>query len=395
MKRSTLAAIALFAVALARMPEAAYAALSSPAAVRVSVSEPFTFADVQLRRVVRMLRTTHYPITTDTSGRWKTTEASAWTSGFFPGSLWFLYEHTRKPFWEMQAQRWQIALEREKGNRGTHDLGFMFLPSFGNAYRFTKNDQYRRVLLAAAESLATRYNPKVGAIKSWGGTPEEFPVIIDSLMNIELLFWGAAHGGESAWRDLALQHARKVRREHLRPDGSTYHVVTYHPETGAVKKKSTAQGKSNESTWARGQAWALYGFTMVYRETGDQSFLQTARTVADFFLANLPSDGVPFWDFRAKASDPRDSSAAAVAASGLLELSRLEVDAVRRARYVAAAENILRTLSSPAYLAKGTTSRALLLHGTYNKPAGDADTGTAWGDYYFLEALLKYQQNKK
>lgn len=371
-------------------------ALAAPSdALSTNIPGILLFARSRLQQAARTLPVKEYPITTDAAGKWKTTNAGTWTSGFFPGSLWILYEYSGSRIWRTYAQARHAALDIEKNNKGTHDLGFMFLPSFGNAYRLTKNDQYRRTLLTAAESLASRYNPKVGALKSWEGKANEFPVIIDSLMNIELLFWGASHGGQPAWRDIALKHARKIRREHVRPDGSTYHVVTYHPDTGAVKKKSTAQGKSSESTWARGQAWALYGFTMVYRETRDPSFLLTARSVAEYFLANLPGDGVPFWDFRAKASDPRDSSAAAVAASGLLELSRLETDPVRRARYVAAAENILRTLSSPAYLAKGTTNQAILLHGTYHKPAGDFNTGTVWGDYYFLEALLKYQRQKK
>ncbi|TSC71742.1 MAG: unsaturated glucuronylhydrolase [Parcubacteria group bacterium Gr01-1014_38] len=380
--------------ALALLPlRGAIAAPPLQDALSARIPALFRFAGAQLTRAAQTLRPTQYPITTDSSGKWKTMNASGWTSGFFPGSLWLLYEQSKNPVWKARAQTWQRHLEREKTSRGTHDLGFMLFTSFGNGHRLTGDDRYRRVLLTAAGSLATRYNPVVGAIKSWESKPAEFPVIIDSLMNLELLFWASTHGGQSAWRDLAIQHARRVRRDHVRPDGSTYHVVTYHPATGAVIKKSTAQGKSDESTWSRGQAWGLYGFTVVYRETGDRSFLQTARKLADYFLANLPSDAVPSWDFRAtSAREPKDSSAAAIAASGLLELARLELDASRRTRYFSAAERILSLLSSPAYLAKGTPSRALLLHGTYNKNAGDFDTGTIWGDYYFLEALLRYQK---
>lgn len=364
-----------------------------PPALKTTIPELFRFAREQADLTARTVRSTEYPITTDGSGKWKTTAAGAWTSGFFPGSLWLLYEQSGDRLWKTRAQARQVGLEREKVNKGTHDLGFMFLPSFGNGYRLTGNDRYRRVLLTAAESLAARYHPAVGALQSWEGTPQEFPVIIDSLMNLELLFWASAHGGQPAWRDLALQHARRVRRDFVRPDGSTVHVVTYHPATGAVVKKSTAQGKAAESTWSRGQAWGIAGFTMVYRETGDRSFLQTARALADYFLAHLPSDAVPAWDFRATSGrEPKDSSAAAIAASGLLELSRLELDATRRARYFRAAERILQALSAPPYLAKGTANRAVLLHGTYHKPAGDVDTGTSWGDYYFLEALLRYER---
>jgi len=381
--------------ALALLPlRAAIAAPPLQDALSARIPALFRFAGDQLARTTQTLRNTQYPITTDASGKWKTTSASGWTSGFFPGSLWLLYEQSKNPVWKTRAQTGQRHLEREKTNRGTHDLGFMLFTSFGNGHRLTGDDRYRRVLLAAAGSLATRYNPVVGAIKSWESKPAEFPVIIDSLMNLEMLFWASTHGGQSAWRDLAIQHARRVRRDHVRPDGSTVHVVTYHPATGAVVKKTTAQGKSAESTWSRGQAWGIYGFTMVYRETRDRSFLQTARKLADYFVRNLPGDSVPYWDFRDTSADgPRDSSAAAIAASGLLELARLEPDASHRARYFAAAEKMLSALASPAYLAKGTPSRALLLHGTYNKNAGDFDTGTIWGDYYFLEALLRYQKS--
>lgn len=368
------------------------AASPSQSALSAKIPGLFQFAGDQLQRTAQTLRNAQYPITTDASGKWKTTAASGWTSGFFPGSLWLLYEQSKHPVWKTRAQTWLRNLEREKTNRTTHDLGFMLFTSFGNGHRLTGEDRYRRVLLTAAESLASRHSSAVGAIKSWEGKPNEFPVIVDSLMNLELLFWASAHGGKSAWRDLAIQHARKVQRDHVRPDGSTVHVVTYNPTTGAVVKKSTAQGTSADSTWSRGQAWALHGFTIVYRETGDRSFLQAARKTADFFLTNLPSDSVPRWDFRAPAGDSKDSSAAAIAASGLLELSRLEIDASRRTRYFKVAEKILSSLASPAYLAKGTSSRALLLHGTYNKPAGDFDTGTIWGDYYLLEALLRYKR---
>jgi hypothetical protein len=190
---------------------------------------------------------------------------------------------------------------------------------------------------------------------------------------------------------MAVSHALNTREQHVRADGSTYHLVNYDPATGAVQSKGTVQGYSAESTWSRGQAWAVYGFTMAYRETGDPRFLETARATADYFIGHLPADHVPPWDFQAPPvpTPPRDSSAAAIAAAGLLELSRLEPDAGRRQHYFATAQSILLSLSSPAYLAEGTPSQSVLLHGTRNKPSGSYDTGLIWGDYYFLEALLR------
>jgi unsaturated chondroitin disaccharide hydrolase len=208
------------------------------------------------------------------------------------------------------------------------------------------------------------------------------------------LFWASKHGGQAEWYNMAVSHALKTRQEHVRPDGSTYHVVTFDPATGLVRSKGTAQGYSATSTWARGQAWAIYGFTMTYRETGDARFLDTARRTADYFLAHLPSAQVPYWDFQAPniPNEPRDSSAAAIAASGLLELSRLEPDVIRQHNYLSGALAMLGALASPAYLAEGTANSAILLHGTNNKPGGDYDTGLIWGDYYFLEALLRAQR---
>ncbi len=368
-------------------------ALAAESDLDTAVRTDFAFAGRQLRNTATNTPTAAYPIDTDTAGSWNTTGAGAWTSGFFPGSLWLLYQQTADPVWKTRAEAWKASIEAQKHTTSTHDLGFMLFNSFGNGYRLAGKDSYRQVVLTAAKSLASRYSAKVGCIKSWDGGSSDYKVIVDNLMNLELLFWASRHGGNPAWRDMAVSHALRARSDHVRADGSTFHLVNYDPATGAVKYKGTVQGYSNDSTWSRGQAWAVYGFTMAYRETRDPRFLGTARRTADYFINHLPSDKVPYWDFAAPRipAEPRDSSAAAIAASGLLDLARLEPDALRRSRYLTAAKGILASLSSTAYLAEGSSSRAILLHGTYNKPRGKYDTGLIWGDYYFLEALLRYR----
>jgi hypothetical protein len=351
------------------------------------------FAAGQLAQTATSLAPNRYPINTRTSGAWQTGSASDWTSGFFPGSLWYEYKRTNDPIWKTRAEQWTAGLEAQKNNTSTHDIGFIIFSSYGNGYKFTGNEAYKQVVLTAAASLATRYNPTVGSFRSWDN-PDDFQVIIDNMMNLEMMFWASKNGGQQAWYDMAVSHALKARQNHVRPDGSTYQLVNYDENTGAVKSRVTRQGASDNSTWARGQAWAIYGFTTAYRETNDVLFLQTARATADYYIAHLPGDKIPYWDFQAPniPNEPKDSSAASAAASGLLELARLETDAARASRYRTAAIDTLTSLASSSYLAQGTNNRAVLLHGTYNKPAGIYDTGLSWGDYYFLEALDRYSQ---
>jgi unsaturated chondroitin disaccharide hydrolase len=379
----------LIALALPAPPHAVMAADPLDPTIQHAVQ----FAAQQLNATAGTLATNRYPSATTSTGSWSTTGASGWTSGFFPGALWLMYQQSNDPAWRTRAQTWQTALEGQKTDTSTHDIGFKIFTSFGNGYRLTGNEAYRQVLLTAAGSLAKRYDPDVGCIRSWGdiSSTTEFRVIIDNMMNLELLFWASKHGGQAAWHDMAVSHALKTMANHVRSDGSTYQVINYNPTSGAIKSKSTNQGYNTESTWSRGQAWAGYGFTMAYRETGDPRLLDTARKTADYFLMHLPADQVPYWDFELPSisGQPRDSSAAAIAASGLIELSQRETDAQRSAIYLSAARNILTSLSQ-AYLAEGTTSKAILLHGTQNKPDGKYDTGLIYGDYYFVEALLRY-----
>lgn len=358
------------------------------------IQHDLQFAAQQLNATTSKLSTKSYPELTKPDGSWDTSSASGWTSGFFPGALWSMYQASGNAAWQTKAQSWQAGLEGQKTRTDTHDVGFIIFNSFGNGYRLTGNDAYRQVVLTAAGSLAQRFNPTVGCIRSWGSISDtgNFQVIIDNMMNLELLFWAAKHGGKAEWYDMAVSHALKTLANNVRPDGSTYQLVNYNPTNGAVKSKATNQGASTETTWSRGQAWAIYGFTVAYRETGDSRFLETARKAADYFIAHLPADKVPYWDFQAPAipNEPRDSSAAAIAASGLIELSQRETDAQRQASYLQAAKEILTSLSSAAYLAEGTTNKAILLHGTRNKPKDAYDTGLIYGDYYFVEALLRY-----
>lgn len=323
---------------------------------------------------------------------WKRVDIGDWTSGFWPGIQWYLFDATDQNIWKLEAHYWQSYLEPlSHAGHFDHDLGFQVFCSYGNGYRLTKDPKYKEVILRTADSLATLYNPKVGTTQSWphnnyGG----HNTIIDNMMNLELLFWASKNGGNKKLYDIAVRHAETTMRHHFREDYSSYHVVVYDPETGMPFKKLTAQGFSDESMWARGQAWAIYGFTMTYRETGDPKFLAFAEKVAGVYLERLPDDLVPFWDFMAPGipNEPRDAAAAAIAASGLLELSTLATDAERAKRYRSKAEGMLAELSRN-YQSREANS-AFLLHATGHKPAGsEIDCSIIYADYYYLEALLR------
>jgi unsaturated chondroitin disaccharide hydrolase len=359
------------------------------------------FAERQLARTDAEVRHGAYPSYTTRSGRWHLTGPRAWTSGFFPGAMWLLYRHTGDPGWRRRAARRQAPLAGQRRNTVSHDVGFIVLSSYGTATRLTRRARYRRVALAAAGSLASRFNPVVGATRSWGRRGRRFTVIVDNLVNVQLLMWGARHGGPRVWREMAHRHSLTTLRDHVRPDGSTYHVIDYDARTGAVMRKRTKQGAHAGSTWARGQAWAIHGFATAYRHTGDRRLLVGARRVAGWWLRHVPRDGVPFWDFNAPrllGSGPpfpaRDSSAAAIAASGLLDLARLEPRQRSARRFGRAALATLRSLSSPRYLARGTRSPSILLHGTGHFERGNVDSGLIFGDYYFLEALLRARRGR-
>ena len=332
-----------------------------------------------------------FPSVTGHDGVWKLGPASGWTSGFFPGSLWMMARYAGRAAFAQAAAEWTVALTPQSVQTSGHDIGFEILSSFGLGYEVTHADAYRRVVLRAAASLATRYDPTVGAVRSWGSRDDQshFLVIVDGLMNLQLLYWAADHGGDPAYAEMATRDALTVRDHFIRPDGSIQHLVDFDPLTGAVQSEGNPQAYDLHSTWARGQAWAVAGFAAAYTETGDARLLSAARRTAAFFETHLPDDCVPYWDFDAPpASAPRDSSAAAIAADGLITLSQHDPDATRRGDDLAAAGGLLAALIDNDV---ATGGQALLAHGTADKPGGSYNTGTSYGDYYFLDALLRYR----
>jgi unsaturated chondroitin disaccharide hydrolase len=350
--------------------------------------------------------TTQYPKAT-THGPWRTvpnTDRIDWVQGFFPGLLWFMYEQGRDFSWRVRADAWTRPLELQKSHPDireiTHDLGFKFMPSFGHAYRLSGDDSYRQVVLTAAGSLARRFNPTVGVIDccDWNDGTWHVPMVTDTMVDLELLFWAARNGGDPAWNDMALRHALKTLTDMVRADGGTFHVVDY-DTSGRILSRGTFQGFSDSSTWSRGQAWAIYGFTLAYRYTRDARMLQGAQRTAEYYLARLPADSVPNWDFNAPADQQqKDSSAAAIVASALQELSRYVGDPAVALRYRNAALAMLDSLASPAYLTPATSGGpGILLHGTafYRtaiKPQGeDIDKSLIYGDYYLVEAVSRFK----
>ncbi len=350
----------------------------------IMVDNAFQFAQQQLRNTMAEVGgPSLHPKRTIASGKWEALPRGDWTCGFFSGCLWFMYQRTGDDEWREAAQRWTEDLESQKFNASNHDIGFRIMSSFGNGYRLTGRGDYKDVVLTAAETLATRYDDRVGCIRSWNGS--NYLVIIDNMMNLELLFWASRNGGCQRLYDIAVSHAEKTLEHHIRPDGSTYHVVDFNND-GTVRRKYTHQGYDTESTWSRGQAWGLYGFTMTYRETGDERFLAAATMLADYFVDNLPADYVPYSDFEAPGipSVSKDSSAAAIACSGLFALDRY----VDNTKYKSAALNILSSLTGSDYLAEGTNHSSILHRGC--ERYGDVEKGLIYGDYYFLEAMLRW-----
>jgi hypothetical protein len=315
-----------------------------------------------------------------------------WVSGFFPGSLWLMYQYTGLPKWKNLAEKYTLRLENEKYTTTTHDLGFMMGCSFGKGYELTGNPAYREVLIQSARSLITRYNPVVGAIRSWDHNSDkwQYPVIIDNMMNLELLFWASRVTGDPVFSEIAVKHAQTSLASHYRNDFSSYHVIDYDTITGSIRNKHTHQGLHHESAWARGQAWGLYGFTMTYRETGMAEFLNLAERIADFYLGhpNLPEDLVPYWDFNVDPGqdEPRDVSAAAITASALFELGSFIPG--KKQLYHEKASAMLASISNKYRSAPGANHGFILAHSTGHKPHNsEVDVPIMYADYYFLEAL--------
>jgi chondroitin AC lyase len=382
------------------------------------ISENFKNAQKHLNKMLDVadVKKLQYPRTINKNGVLVTTDMYDWTPGFFPGLLWNTYEFNQDDKLQAEAIKWTQSLEPLKNFEEHHDLGFMMYCSYGNAYRFTKNKLYKDILVQSARSLSTRYNATTGSIKSWntfnswhGNKKYSFPVIIDNMMNLELLFFASAVTGDTSFKHIALTHALNTMKNQIRSDYSSYHVVCYDTLTGKVECTETAQGLADNSTWARGQAWGIYGFTMVYRESKDKRFLKTAQGMADYFInhPNLPADKVPYWDFNLleKGYIPginsnannvkdlfRDASAASITASALLELSLYS--GVKGKKYYDFAIQILHSLASANYIAApGTNANFILKHSVGSIPHnGEIDVPLIYADYYFLEALNRYNQ---
>lgn len=338
------------------------------------------------------------PRTINKEGKLQTESSSWWTSGFYPGCMWYLYEYSNNPEYKENAITMTARVEKQKNNTSTHDVGFMLYCSFGNGFRITGDESYKDVLLTGAKSLCTRFRPEIGCIQSWGSRKGwQFPVIIDNMMNLELLMWAFDQTGDSSFYKIAVTHADTTLKNHFRPDFSTYHVVSYDTITGLVETKQTAQGAADESAWARGQSWGLYGYTMMYRETGLQRYLDQAEHIADFLVnhPNLPEDKIPYWDYNAPEipNAERDASAGAIMASALVELSGF-VAPEKGVVYRTIAEKQIRSLASPAYMAKeGENQNFILMHSVGSKPGNsEVDVPLTYADYYFIEAMLRFRK---
>lgn len=336
-----------------------------------------------------------YPRSINKEGALWTSNYKWWCSGFYPGSMWYVYEYTGDEKIKELALKYQAGLEPLRFRKDDHDIGFQLMCSYGNCLRLTEDQTCVPVLIDGANSLASRFDPEVGCTRSWSFGKWSFPVIVDNMMNMELLLKAAELGGSDSLKNVALAHARTTMKNHFRDDKSCFHLVDYNPETGEVAGKQTVQGLADDSAWARGQAWGLYGFTMVYRFCKEQDILDHAIAIAEYLLPRLPEDGVPFWDYDSAEipNDVRDASAAAIMASGLIELSQY-VDAEKAERYLATAEKMLRTLASEEYLcAEGEDYGFLLKHSTGNKNTdSEVDVPLTYADYYFLEALIRWSR---
>ena len=353
----------------------------------------FNKSDAQLRGMLEAIsKEKGFPRTTRTDGSRRMVKPSDWTSGFFPGTLWYQSEYADDEYWQQQAEKYTEMLQDEQFNDRDHDLGFKMFCSYGNGYRLTQNPKYRAILITSAKTLATRFNPNTGTIKSWDRWI--YPVIIDNMMNLELLFWAAKEAQDKELYNIAYTHASTTLKNHFRDDYSSYHFVQYDTITGRVIEKKTYQGYADDSSWARGQAWGLYGMTMTYRETKDSVFLKQALGIANYIMDNeaLKKEGVPYWDFNDPAipNAPRDASAAAVICSALYELLGYAPKDQSNV-LLKFADNILQSLASPEYYASvGSNNNFLLKHSTGFKPKNrEVDVPLNYADYYFLEAAMR------
>ena len=362
------------------------------------ISENFTLAADQYKLLARNTPANVMPRNyVANENRLVTSNTSWWTSGFFPGSLWYIYEYTKDTAIRAEAERRLAILEKEKYHTKDHDLGFMIYCSFGNAYRLTGNKAYKETVITAAETLTKRYRNSISSIQSWDSSANfRCPVIVDNMMNLELLCWVSDEIRLPIYKAISIAHANTTLKNHYRPDFSSYHVVDYDLATGTIIKKKTAQGFSDESAWSRGQSWGLYGFILMYRFTQEPKYLEQAKGIARFLLDHprLPKDKIPYWDYDASdiPNTYRDVSSASILASALLELGQY-TEGKAKEKCVNTAKQILKSLSTDSYRNKpGENGGFILKHSVGAIPyKSEVDVPLTYADYYFLEALLRYK----
>lgn len=360
--------------------------------VNLLADRVFSLAKTQYAQMDEALGDGQFPKCTDSEGNLVTSDAGWWCSGFYPGSLWYIYEYTGDETFRDIAWKHTRRLAVLKDRDTDHDIGFQINCSYGNCMRLTGDSTDAALYVECARILADRFTEGTGVTKSWNFLRNDwrYPVIIDNMMNLEILIKAAEMSGDNSLKEIAVRHAQTTLKNHFREDWSCWHLVDYDPETGAVRSKETVQGYSDGSSWARGQAWALYGYTMMYRETGMEEFLEAARNIGNMIMDRLPVDGIPYWDFDDPAIPEalKDASAGAIMASAFIELSSLSGDS----RYLETARRQLLTLGSEEYLANpGGNGCFILKHGVGNIPGGtEIDVPLTYADYYFLEALVRY-----
>lgn len=374
-----------------------FAQSNSNAVLKKQIATNLSLAVEQYQILHRNVAADRMPQNFDiNTGKMVTSNTKWWCAGFFPGTLWYLYDYSKNTNIQKIAEERLNLMEPEKHFTGNHDLGFMMYCSYGNAYRITKNDKYKKIIDTAAMSLASRFRPKIQSIQSWDSSKNfKCAVIVDNMMNLELLTWVSNNGGDPRFGEIARIHANTTIERQFRPDNAAYHVLDYSLATGTLLKKTTWQGYSDSSAWSRGQGWAVYGYTMMYRLTKDEKYKEQANKIAAFILNHprYPKDGIPYWDFDAPniPNALRDASAGAIMASAFIELSGYVTGPLKQ-KYKKASETILTSLSSPEYLAtKGTNGGFLLKHSVGALPLkGEVDMALTYADYYFVEAMLRY-----
>lgn len=339
-------------------------------------------------------RLTSFPELTNPNGSWFCVDDGGWVGGHWTGLLWLAYAHTQDPVLEQHARRWTEKLAPRQFDTGTHDLGFLFELSYLLGYKFTGDESFKAPVVQASRSLIRRFNSKGEFFQAWGALdgPAELRgrAIIDTMMNLDMLFWASKETGDPRFAEMAVKHAKMALQRHVRADWSTSHTTEFDPETGAFLRQDTHQGLSATSCWSRGQAWAVYGYAEAFRETGDAQFLEASRNLAGYILAHLPEDLVPYWDYNSPdiPNDVRDSSAASIFASGLLILAGVETDPQKAQAWRAKAVDILESLWKK-YTSRETGEHSILVQGTRSKPHNYQNHGLIYGDYYFVEAITR------